>query len=237
MGKIILASASPRRRELLTQIGIEFEIMVSDKEERITAEDPAEICMHLAMQKALDVRDKLRVQGFERDDDRPTRSEKTKDGEVIPLVSSIQGQTEKWSEEIRSGGKMPAEDEYTVIGADTIVVLERQILGKPKSREHAAQILRSLSGREHQVYTGVCVVRGDTTATFAEKTDVYVAPLSEADIRAYIATGDPMDKAGAYGIQGIFAKHIEKIDGDYFNVVGLPIGRLWREYLAEHIVL
>ena len=132
---------------------------------------------------------------------------------------------------------MPAEDEYTVIGADTIVVLERQILGKPKSREHAAQILRSLSGREHQVYTGVCVVRGDTTATFAEKTDVYVAPLSEADIRAYIATGDPMDKAGAYGIQGIFAKHIEKIDGDYFNVVGLPIGRLWREYLAEHIVL
>ncbi len=231
MGKIILASASPRRRELLTQIGIEFEIMVSDKEERITAEDPAEICMHLAMQKALDVRDKLRVQGFERDD-RPTRSEKTRDGEVIPLVSSIQGQTEKWSEEIRSGGKMPAEDEYTVIGADTIVVLERQILGKPKSREHAAQILRSLSGREHQVYTGVCVVRGDTTATFAEKTDVYVAPLSEADIRAYIATGDPMDKAGAYGIQGIFAKHIEKIDGDYFNVVGLPIGRLWREYLA-----
>ena len=214
MGKIILASDSPRRRELLTQIGIEFEIMVSDKEERITAEDPAEICMHLAMQKALDVRDKLRAQRFESGDDRPVRSE-----------------------EIKLGGGIPTEDEYTVIGADTIVVLERQILGKPKSREHAAQMLRSLSGREHQVYTGVCVVRGDTTATFAEKTDVYVAPLSEADIRAYIATGDPMDKAGAYGIQGIFAKHIEKIDGDYFNVVGLPIGRLWREYLAEHIVL
>ena len=214
MGKIILASASPRRRELLTQIGIEFEIMVSDKEERITAEDPADICMHLAMQKALDVRDKLRMQGFETGVDRPTRSE-----------------------EIKLGGGISAGDEYTVIGADTIVVLERQILGKPHSVEHAAQMLRSLSGREHQVYTGVCVVRGETTATFAEKTDVYVAPLSEADIRAYIATGDPMDKAGAYGIQGIFAKHIEKIDGDYFNVVGLPIGRLWREYLAEHIVL
>ncbi len=214
MGKIILASASPRRRELLTQIGIEFEIMVSDKEERITAEDPADICMNLAMQKALDVRDKLRMQGFETGVDRPTRSE-----------------------EIKLGGGISAGDEYTVIGADTIVVLERQILGKPHSAEHAAQMLRSLSGREHQVYTGVCVVRGEKTATFAEKTDVYVAPLSEADIRAYIATGDPMDKAGAYGIQGIFAKHIEKIDGDYFNVVGLPIGRLWREYLAEHIVL
>ena len=224
MGKIILGSASPRRRELLTQIGIEFEIMVSDKEERITAEDPVEICMHLAMQKALDVRDKLRAQGFERGDDRPTRSEEIKLGEGMPLISNIQGQTEKQFEEIKLGGGIPTEDEYTVIGADTIVVLERQILGKPKCREHAAQMLRSLSGREHQVYTGVCVVRGDTTATFAEKTDVYVAPLSEADIRAYIATGDPMDKAGAYGIQGIFAKHIEKIDGDYFK---------FREYLQS----
>ncbi len=184
--RIILASASPRRRELLTQIGVEFEIMISDKEERITAEDPADICMHLAMQKALDVR-----------------------------------------------AKLPEANGCTIIGADTIVVLENNILGKPRDEEHAAGILRALSGREHQVYTGVCVVKGETTAAFAEKTDVYVAPLSEEDIRAYIATGDPMDKAGAYGIQGIFAKHIEKIDGDYFNVVGLPIGRLWREYLQE----
>ena len=237
MGKIILGSASPRRRELLTQIGIEFEIMVADKEERITAENPADICMHLAMQKALDVRDKLRMQGFETGVDRPTRSEEIKLDKGMPLISTIQMQTEKQSEETKFGGGISAGDEYTVIGADTIVVLERQILGKPHSAEHAAQMLRSLSGREHQVYTGVCVVRGEKTATFAEKTDVYVAPLSEADIRAYIATGDPMDKAGAYGIQGIFAKHIEKIDGDYFNVVGLPIGRLWREYLAEHIVL
>jgi len=192
MGKIILASASPRRRELLAQIGINFEVIVSDKEERITAEEPADICMHLAMQKALDVKDILEKSGrYESDEDR----------------------------------------DLTIIGADTIVVLERRILGKPCDEEHAAGILRSLSGREHQVYTGVCVVRGETVCTFAEKTDVYVAPLSEEDIRAYIATGDPMDKAGAYGIQGIFAKHIEKIDGDYFNVVGLPIGRLWREYL------
>ena len=184
--RIILASASPRRRELLTQIGINFEVMVSDKEERITAEEPADICMHLAMQKALDVRDRL----CDRD----------------------------------NAG-------CTIIGADTIVVLERVILGKPKNEDHAAQMLRELSGREHQVYTGVCVVRGVDVRTFAERTDVYVAPLSDRDIAAYIATGDPMDKAGAYGIQGIFAKHIEKIDGDYFNVVGLPIGRLWREYL------
>lgn len=186
IGKVILASASPRRRKLLAQIGIDFEIMASDKEERITAEEPAEICMHLAMQKALDVQNQL----CDRD---------------------LAG--------------------YTIIGADTIVVLDREILGKPKNEEHASSMLRELSGREHQVYTGVCVVRGHDVRTFAEKTDVYVAPLTDRDIEAYIATGDPMDKAGAYGIQGIFAKHIEKIDGDYFNVVGLPIGRLWREYL------
>lgn len=190
-GKIILASASPRRRELLWQIGISFEVMVSDREERITAEEPADICMHLAMQKALDVRERLRG----RDD-----------------------------------------SEYTIIGADTIVVLDRKILGKPKSREHAAMMLRELSGREHQVYTGVCVAKGEDVRTFAEKTDVYVSTLSDRDIEAYIATGDPMDKAGAYGIQGVFAKHIEKIDGDYFNVVGLPIGRLWREYLKQSIL-
>lgn len=190
-GKIILASASPRRRELLWQIGISFEVMVSDREERITAEEPADICMHLAMQKALDVRERLRG----RDD-----------------------------------------SEYTIIGADTIVVLDRKILGKPKSREHAAMMLHELSGREHQVYTGVCVAKGEDVRTFAEKTDVYVSTLSDRDIEAYIATGDPMDKAGAYGIQGVFAKHIEKIDGDYFNVVGLPIGRLWREYLKQSIL-
>ena len=187
MGKIILASASPRRRELLTQIGIEFEIMVSDKEERITAEDPADICMHLAMQKALDVRDKLRMQGFETGVDRPTRSEEIKLDKGMPLISTIQVQTEKQSEKTKFGGGISAGDEYTVIGADTIVVLERQILGKPHSAEHAAQMLRSLSGREHQVYTGVCVVRGETTATFAEKTDVYVAPLSEADTQEYLS--------------------------------------------------
>ena len=96
MGKIILASASPRRRELLTQIGIEFEIMVSDKEERITAEDPAEICMHLAMQKALDVRDKLRMQGFETGVDRPTRSEEIKLDKGMPLISTVRRDKVRW---------------------------------------------------------------------------------------------------------------------------------------------
>ena len=203
-GKIILASASPRRRELLAQIGIAFDVMVSDKEERITAEEPAEICMHLAMQKALDVREKLKAEVL--------------DGEAGAETETATG---------------PAFCDYTIVGADTIVVLEREILGKPHDAEDAARMLRALSGREHQVYTGVCVVRGDCVRTFAEKTDVYVAPLSEEDIRSYVATGDPMDKAGAYGIQGIFAKHIEKIDGDYYNVVGLPVGRLWREYLKR----
>lgn len=197
MEKIILASASPRRRELLEQIGVKFQVAVSDKEERNTAAEPEEICRNLAMQKALDVRQMLKTRSAEYNG--------TRDGK---------------------------EDVFTVIGADTIVVLEGEIFGKPRDEEHAARMLRSLSGKAHQVYTGVCVARGEEVHTFAEKTDVYVSPLSEQDIRDYIATGEPMDKAGAYGIQGFFARYIQKIDGDYFNVVGLPIGRLWREFLA-----
>ena len=124
-----------------------------------------------------------------------------------------------------------------VIGADTIVVLRREILGKPKDAADAARMLSELSGRAHEVMTGVCVIdicegKRVSEASFSECTKVYVSRLTPQDIEDYIATGEPFDKAGAYGIQGVFARYIERIDGDYNNVVGLPVGRLFREFLS-----
>lgn len=187
MEKIILASQSPRRRELLAQIGVSFTVEVSDASEDVSGNDPVEIVRHLALKKAEAVAEKH------------------------------------------------ADEDVTVIGADTIVVYANEILGKPADAADARRMLRELSGNVHRVYTGVCVIRikdGSVRRdTFAECTKVYVALMDDADIDAYIATGEPFDKAGSYGIQGVFARHIEKIDGDYFNVVGLPVGRLYRAYL------
>lgn len=202
MGRIILASQSPRRRELLAQIGVPFTVEVSDTDENVIGTDPKVIVQELARRKALAV------------------------------------------------ASHHADEDVTVIGADTIVVYEGEVLGKPKDPADARRMLRELSGNVHQVYTGVCVIevsrdkggscveegvpsedRSIRETAFAEVTNVFVAPLSDAEIDAYIATGEPFDKAGSYGIQGIFARHIEKIEGDYTNVVGLPVGRLWREKL------
>lgn len=115
-----------------------------------------------------------------------------------------------------------------VIGADTIVVLEGRIFGKPVDEENAARMLRELSGRTHQVITGVCIVRDGASETFAETTDVTFRQLDDDEIAAYVATGEPLDKAGAYGIQGLGGKLVERIEGDYDNVVGLPMTRLQR---------
>lgn len=190
MKKIILASQSPRRRELLMQIGVTFTVEVSDAEEEMSGARPDEIVQNLARRKA----------------------------EAVAACHTGEN--------------------AVVIGADTIVVYADEILGKPKDAADARRMLRELSGNVHQVYTGVCVIDtgggeafGGAENTFAERTDVYVSPLTDADIDAYLATGEPFDKAGSYGIQGVFARHIEKIDGDYTNVVGLPVGRLWRECL------
>ncbi len=126
-------------------------------------------------------------------------------------------------------------EDILVIGADTIVYADSQVLGKPKDTDDAYRILSLLSGTSHQVYTGVCflLTKGKTQAfithSFAEKTEVFVDTLSPDEIRDYIATGDPLDKAGSYGIQGVFSKHITHINGDYFNVVGLPVSRIYRE--------
>lgn len=116
-----------------------------------------------------------------------------------------------------------------VIGADTVVALDGMILGKPKSREHARQMLRTLSGREHSVFTGVTLIKGKTERSFYVESRVKFYELSEQEIADYAASGECDDKAGAYGIQGKGSLLVEKIDGDYFNIVGLPVARLYRE--------
>ena len=191
MKKIILASASPRRRELLAQIGIPFEVLTSDADESIGAMAPDEACRELAKRKAKAVLAHLKACGR-------------------------------------------GDEDLLIIGADTIVVQDKEILGKPADPADAARMLRLLSGREHEVLTGVYVIgTAGGSFAFSEKTDVYVADLTEADIAFYLSTGEPFDKAGSYGIQGMFARYIEKIDGDYNNVVGLPVGRLWRDCLSK----
>lgn len=187
MRKIILASGSPRRRELLTQIGLEYTVIPSKKEEILRYTQPEDIVKDLSLQKAQDIADS-------------------------------------------------AEQGTIVIGSDTVVALDGEILGKPHTADNAVAMLKRLEGRSHQVYTGVSVVikgaaadGSDEIISFAEETDVHVYPMTEEEIQAYVATGDPLDKAGAYGIQGIFAKHVKGISGCYYNVMGLPIGRLYQE--------
>jgi len=118
--------------------------------------------------------------------------------------------------------------EACVVAADTLVVLEGEILGKPETPEQATEMLRKLSGREHRVYTGVCVLASGKEAAFVEQTAVWFYPLTEAEIQAYVQTGEPMDKAGAYGIQGKGCVLVERINGDFYNVMGLPIVKLMR---------
>ena len=181
--KVILASASPRRKELPAKTGLAFDIIPAKGEENITKKIPAEVVMELSQQKAQEI---------------------------------AAQQTE----------------ECIIIGADTIVAKGDTIMGKPKDAADAYRMLESISDDCHQVYTGVTIIRVGKQVeiiTFAEKTDVYLYPISEKDIKAYIESGDPMDKAGAYGIQGDFAVHVKGIEGDYYNVVGLPIGRVYQE--------
>ncbi len=185
--KVLLASASPRRRELLAQIVPEFEVFPFQGEEIITGDTPPAIVKELAAQKA------------------------------------------QWAAEAAAG----TEEELLIIGADTLVVLEGQTLGKPSDEAEAFRMLRALSGHTHQVYTGVCLIlsrEGEHSAhTFSEVTDVTFYPMSDEEILAYIASGDPMDKAGAYGIQSGCGRYIRGIRGDYNNVVGLPVARLYHE--------
>lgn len=183
----VLASKSPRRRELLKKIGIQAEIMRADVDES-SIEDlpPEQTVIELALLKATDVAKYFRGNTY-------------------------------------------------VIGADTIVCFDGEILGKPKSIDDAKRMLRLLSGKKHSVYTGYCVVHcksGNIVSKY-EKTDVYFKELSDREIDAYVKTREPMDKAGAYGIQEKGSLFVEKIDGDYFNVVGLPVCALAKLFEKE----
>ena len=243
MKNIILASASPRRKELLRQLGLDFEIRPSEGEEIITKTKPEDIVKELAFQKAIEISKQIQA-------------------------------------EYRGGKEKYTGKPVKVIGADTIVVCDDQIFGKPVDEEDAKRMLLRLQGNTHQVYTGVCVITlfennvddveartaellekteisdiRDTgflekteiadvqstgfvkkteaadvqVAEFVEKTDVTMYPVSEQEILDYIVTKECMDKAGAYAIQGISARFIKEIYGDYNNVVGLPVARLWQE--------
>lgn len=203
MKKIILGSASPRRRELLSQIGIAFEVRTSDREEVYHSTVPEEIVEELALMKVENVAGEL--------------TEGVKDD----------------LEESRSDAPADMLKDTIVIGADTIVVLDGKILGKPKDESDAADMIRALQGRSHEVYTGVAILDydaqgGKNVSVHAVGTRVYVNPMDEEEISGYISTGEPMDKAGAYGIQGRFAAYIDRIEGDYYNVVGLPVSYVYR---------
>jgi len=186
---IILASASPRRRELLGTLGADFTVEPAQGEETTPHCGSADgIVTALAEAKAAEV-----------------------------------------------AAKHP---DALVIGADTVVALDGRILGKPKDEADAASMLRLLSGRSHTVCTGLCLIRGGTRLTHAETTAVHFRSLTDAEIAAYVATGEPMDKAGAYAIQGLASLFITGIEGDYFNVVGLPLCALGRmlEQMGETLL-
>lgn len=186
MLKIVLASASPRRKKLLTQLGLIFEILPSNTDEIITSDVPSEIVTELAREKAVAV-----------------------------------------------SAKVP---DALIIGADTIVVHDGKILGKPENEAEALMMLCTLCGRQHSVFTGVSLITTGNDGTvlhehsFFEETKVWFSSLSDAELKSYIATGSPMDKAGAYGIQDDWgAALVEKIEGDFYNVVGFPLNRFYRE--------
>lgn len=183
MEKLILASASPRRRELLEQAGIPFEVMVSNAQEVITKSIPSEVVEELSACKA-------------------------------------QAVAEQYPDRV-------------VLGADTVVVWNGKILGKPKSRKEAQEMIGSLQGNIHQVYTGVTLMRGAEKISFHECADVKVYPMTEEEIEAYLETDEYADKAGAYGIQGRFGIFIQEIKGDYNAIVGLPIARVYHELCAS----
>ena len=174
--ELILASQSPRRRELLGLFGLPFVVRVADVDETM---DPA----------------------------LPPRTE-------VARVSRLKALA------------VPRNGDDIVIAADTIVVCSGQVLGKPRTTKEAEKMLSLLSGRDHQVMTGVTVARGENIQTATEITDIHFRPLSKKEIAAYVATGEPMDKAGAYGIQGGAALFAEKMVGDYYNVMGLPVCKL-----------
>lgn len=179
MSILYLASGSPRRKELLTQLGVPFTIRTADVDETVLGSASQRV-LELAQRKALAV------------------------------AKELQGQ------------------DAFILGADTLVANENMIFGKPVDKEDAAAMLRTLSGSWHSVYTGVCLIRASDMqcSAFVQETRVHMVALSQAEITEYIQTGEPMDKAGAYGIQGFGGSLIDRIEGDYYTVMGLPLAQV-----------
>lgn len=186
--ELILASASPRRRELMEHIGLRFQTIPARGPERAPGGlGPGETAAALSLAKASEI--------------------------------------------------AAAHPDALVVGADTVVEIDGDILGKPRDEADADRMLRRLSGRVHSVFTGVTVIRGGTRLTRYERTKVRFRPLTDREIAAYIATGEPMDKAGAYGYQGLAGLFVERIEGDYFNVIGLPLCLLGRMMAEVGVIL
>ncbi len=210
--RLVLASASPRRLGAAFAVGLEFSVMPSTKEENAKTTEAGALVQELSRQKAVDIWEQLSGgQGQNPDADQEQISEETQEPNL-------------------NGKRQP---KLLVIGADTVVCCEGKILGKPHSREAAAEMLTALQGRSHEVYTGVTLYSQSETVTFFECTQVEFYPMTEVEISEYIDSKEPMDKAGAYGIQGLGARFVKGIRGDYNNVVGLPVGRLYQE-LKSH---
>ncbi len=191
--RVILASGSPRRKELLEQMGVSFEIVTSQCEELITSTNPEDVVKELSKMKAEDVSKNIQA----------------------PAI---------------------------ILGADTVVAHNGRILGKPKDKEDAIQMISSFAGQEHYVYTGVCIIikevdDSEELISFAEGTKVVVYPMTEQEILDYVESGECDDKAGSYAIQGLFAPYIKEIEGDYYNIVGFPIASIYQRLKEKGILL
>lgn len=211
MYRIILASESPRRKEIMNQMGIPFESIPSHVNEELIESSPSDIVENLANLKAKDVAKQL----MERQ--HPNMSPNNE--QVITM-----------------------QEDLIIIGADTMVFHSGQALGKPRNREDAINMLKSLSDDSHEVISGVCIIIRKKTnhdsekiISFSVKTQVVTQPLTIEEIESYVDSGESMDKAGAYGIQGGFGLYIKEIHGDYYNVVGFPIAKIYEKLLAYGI--
>ena len=194
--RIILASKSPRRKELLENAGFEIVIIPSEAEENIDVKEPTEMVKTLSYIKAVSVYENIKDKKVSVDDTEENLNTDLNENDIV-------------------------------LGADTVVYAGGIILGKPKNKEDAREMIKMLSGNVHSVFTGFTIVQSDgKSVTDYSETKVYVYPMTDEEIEDYISTNEPYDKAGAYGIQGIFGKYVEKIDGDYNNVVGLPVSKI-----------
>lgn len=201
MAEYILASGSPRRKEILAQAGISFRVIEPDCEEVSSYSEPEKIVGELSRLKCLDVADKI-----------------------------ISG---------KSGGYSPKGEPIFVIGADTMVSVDGEIMGKPQNKDHAYEMINKLQGRDHTVNTGVSIAKivydgagghkTEAVKTFVERSTVSVVPMADSEIYDYISGSEPYDKAGGYAVQGLFARYIKGISGDFYNIVGFPVCRFLME--------